>query len=211
MDTNRRASKEWLSLQEASQRVGVAPATLRAWADGGRVPSIRTPGGHRRFRLADVTALTAGPHKRESQRWQLLEHSALGRARLAVDASPEAETDWFAHFSPEARVEHRELGRKLLRMLVDGLREGKKVEESHPRNLGREYARVNRRHSIALPDALGAFIFFRSTFLDSVTEFSESVAEPSVDEILMRYRRVNALIDQVLLAMVESYFVKGRH
>ncbi|MGC8634837.1 MAG: MerR family transcriptional regulator [Candidatus Limnocylindrales bacterium] len=39
----------WLSLGPASQLIGVAPDTLRRWADQGRVESFVTPGGHRRF------------------------------------------------------------------------------------------------------------------------------------------------------------------
>jgi hypothetical protein len=39
----------WLSLGPASRLIGVAPDTLRRWADQGRVESFVTPGGHRRF------------------------------------------------------------------------------------------------------------------------------------------------------------------
>jgi excisionase family DNA binding protein len=45
---------EWLSLGPASRLVGVDPDTLRRWADRGRVEAYATPGGHRRFRRADL-------------------------------------------------------------------------------------------------------------------------------------------------------------
>jgi excisionase family DNA binding protein len=32
----------------------VDPKTVTRWASNGRIPSIRTPGGHRRFRKDDV-------------------------------------------------------------------------------------------------------------------------------------------------------------
>jgi len=35
----------------------VDPKTVTRWASAGRIASIRTPGGHRRFREADVKAL----------------------------------------------------------------------------------------------------------------------------------------------------------
>lgn len=35
----------------------VDPKTVTRWAAAGRLPSIRTPGGHRRFRWGDVEAL----------------------------------------------------------------------------------------------------------------------------------------------------------
>lgn len=35
----------------------VDPKTVTRWAAGGKLSSIRTPGGHRRFREAEVKAL----------------------------------------------------------------------------------------------------------------------------------------------------------
>jgi excisionase family DNA binding protein len=34
--------------------------TVTMWARKGRIPAIRTPGGHRRYRESDVHALLAG-------------------------------------------------------------------------------------------------------------------------------------------------------
>jgi excisionase family DNA binding protein len=48
---------DWLSLGPASRMVGVDPDTLRRWADSGRVEAYATPGGHRRFRRADLERL----------------------------------------------------------------------------------------------------------------------------------------------------------
>lgn len=38
----------------------VDPKTVTRWASAGRIHSIRTPGGHRRFRESDVRALLDG-------------------------------------------------------------------------------------------------------------------------------------------------------
>jgi excisionase family DNA binding protein len=38
----------------------VDPKTVTRWASAGRLSSIRTPGGHRRFREAEVRALLHG-------------------------------------------------------------------------------------------------------------------------------------------------------
>ena len=38
----------------------VTSKTVSHWADAGRLPSVRTPGGHHRFREADVQALLDG-------------------------------------------------------------------------------------------------------------------------------------------------------
>lgn len=42
---------------EVANAFNVNPKTVTRWADGGRLSSLRTPGGHRRFRRAEVEAL----------------------------------------------------------------------------------------------------------------------------------------------------------
>lgn len=48
-----------LSVSAAARMLGVSPSSLRAWAAAGRVPCVRTPGGHRRFDLDDLVAWLA--------------------------------------------------------------------------------------------------------------------------------------------------------
>jgi excisionase family DNA binding protein len=45
---------EWLTLGQAARFLGVAQSTIRKWSDHGRVPAFYTPGGHRRYRRADL-------------------------------------------------------------------------------------------------------------------------------------------------------------
>jgi excisionase family DNA binding protein len=44
---------------EVAQLFRVHPKTVSRWATTGRLRSLRTPGGHRRFRESDVRALLA--------------------------------------------------------------------------------------------------------------------------------------------------------
>ncbi len=48
---------KWLSLQEASRMLGVHPSTLRQWADAGKIHTVRTPGGHRRYPAEQIRKL----------------------------------------------------------------------------------------------------------------------------------------------------------
>lgn len=67
---------EYYTAAEAASRVGVHPRTLRRWIDNGILTCARTPGGHRRYRVADITLLLermasgewkpAGPPKQKS-------------------------------------------------------------------------------------------------------------------------------------------------
>jgi excisionase family DNA binding protein len=70
---NRRADGNWLSVSAAARALGVSSSTLRLWASEGRVPHVRTAGGHRRFDpealrqwLARQPARTSRPMRRAS-------------------------------------------------------------------------------------------------------------------------------------------------
>ena len=59
---------DWLTLGQAAKYLGVAQSTIRKWSDQGRVPAFYTPGGHRRYRRADLDRFLAssGPGTRET-------------------------------------------------------------------------------------------------------------------------------------------------
>src|SRR5438874_751323 len=71
---------DWLTLGQAAKFLGVAQSTIRKWSDIGRVPAFYTPGGHRRFRRADLDAFLdrSGPGK-----------PARGPLVLVVDDDPQ--------------------------------------------------------------------------------------------------------------------------
>ncbi|MGH9126733.1 MAG: helix-turn-helix domain-containing protein [Acidimicrobiales bacterium] len=50
--------EQYLSRGEAARRLGVPPRTVQEWARHGKLPCIRTLGGHRRFSPSDVDAIS---------------------------------------------------------------------------------------------------------------------------------------------------------
>jgi excisionase family DNA binding protein len=63
MPTSRqpRPRRRTLTPADVADIFGVSVATVREWANDGRLPSFRTPGGQRRFRQEDIDAyLEAG-------------------------------------------------------------------------------------------------------------------------------------------------------
>jgi len=53
-------NEKLLTPAEVANRFGVSPKTVTRWAQKGKLTSIRTPGGHRRYRETEVRALLAG-------------------------------------------------------------------------------------------------------------------------------------------------------
>src|SRR5690242_10215190 len=72
---------DWLTLGQAAKYLGVAQSTIRKWSDVGRVPAFYTPGGHRRYRRADLDLFLerSGPNARGRE----------GPVVLVVDDDPQ--------------------------------------------------------------------------------------------------------------------------
>ncbi|MBE7193288.1 MAG: helix-turn-helix domain-containing protein [Gordonia polyisoprenivorans] len=51
------ATEHTLTPSDVAAIFNVKPKTVSRWATAGELPCITTPGGHRRFRYADVVAL----------------------------------------------------------------------------------------------------------------------------------------------------------
>lgn len=49
-----------LSIGETAEILGVSVKTVRRWSDSGKLKSVRSPSGHRRFNLADVQEVRDG-------------------------------------------------------------------------------------------------------------------------------------------------------
>ncbi|HWE22373.1 MAG TPA: helix-turn-helix domain-containing protein, partial [Myxococcales bacterium] len=51
-----------LSTRQVAALLGVGEASVKRWADAGEIDCFRTPGGHRKFRLRDVTTFVQKRH-----------------------------------------------------------------------------------------------------------------------------------------------------
>ena len=50
-----------LTIGQAAELLGVHPLTVRNWSEKGTIRCLRTPGGHRRYRLQDLQRALARP------------------------------------------------------------------------------------------------------------------------------------------------------
>jgi len=203
-----RTVTDWLSLQDASNKIGVTPATLRQWANQGRVKSFRTPGGHRRFSASEIRSLVGiSTPTSTPPRIETLVHSALGRARMDIGEGRLEKTTWYHHFDERRRELHRKLGRQLMTLLVRVLRgeESERDLTREARKLGQEYGRTSVREKIQLTDALRAFLFFRDYVFEDLIGFSQDGKNPSESVSVDRYRRASHFVNEILVAMVEIF------
>jgi excisionase family DNA binding protein len=194
---------EWLSLRQASQLIGVHPATLRAWADRGRLASQRTAGGHRRFRRSEIERWAQAQHE-PSSGIEMLIHSALGRARLTLE---QADAPWLERLNEPSRAGHRELGRRLLMALGSSLdgSVSQTTSEKQARQLGGEYAALSHQDNLTLPDTVQAFLFFQNALVDSLLQLASHLESPASPDWAIVTRRLNEFTNLVLLSLIEAY------
>jgi excisionase family DNA binding protein len=205
-DLQRPPDVRWLSMREASRMLGVHISTLRQWADSGKIPTVRTPGGHRRFAESDVQALLE-PEPLQPLGAQLLVQSALGHTRLEVSGGKLSEQDWYRRFNETDKAEHRDLGRKLLSMVTQYLTQpsDRQAILEDARALGRSYGERSLVNKLTLTEAVRAFLYFHDLLADSVIQMSETVGQKANIDLVSTYQQINVFIDEVMLAMLGVY------
>lgn len=174
-----RTGPQWLGLGDASRLLGVSTATVRRWADSGRLPAFTTPGGHRRFSRSTLERmLPADRSGRADLADTGLTPARLSRAyRRSAAATPSRETAWVATLDGAERDTFRRLGRQLAWELVAHL----EAEEDEARQhhlteataVAVEYGRRGADLGLAMSDVVEGFLAFRRPFLAEVGTAAE--------------------------------------
>lgn len=196
----------WLTLNQAAQRLGVHPTTLRRWADGGEIQVLLTPGGHRRFLTADLDRFAEERRRLQtvSDLEQMWADQALDRARQELQVHRDER--WLAAFDERERERKRALGRRLMGIILRyvSLSEGGDDLLAEARTIGDEHAVNALGLHLALTDALEAALFFRDALVEAAIQLPETAhLRPEVNTRLLR--RINTVLNAVQLAIAERY------
>lgn len=196
---------EWVSLREAAALLGVHPATVRNWADKGDLPSRRTPGGHRRFRKADLLLHAATQGDVQPLEVQVIIQNALGQARMDVSGGGLNEHAWYQALSEPLRGHLREQGRAVLDALRGYLNAGAPhARLAEPIRLGTVYAVALQGAGLTLPQAVRAFFYFSEFVTNAVLTWSE-LTPRSTTEWGVLIRQINLFMNTMLLSIMEYF------
>lgn len=196
---------EWLSLQQAAQLLGVHPATVRAWADEGKIPARRTPGGHRRFRKADLTQYAETQGELQPLEVKVILQNALGQTRMQVGGGTLINEAWYTRMSEGTRGQLREQGRRVLEGLREYLASGApdRLLVTAIR-LGEEYARLLSADRLTLPQAVRGFLYFSDFVINAILTWSELTPHSPADWAQL-LRHVNTYMNTMLLSIIEFF------
>jgi excisionase family DNA binding protein len=199
-------SGDWLTLQDASQMLGVATSTLRRWGDAGRVPMKRTLGGHRRFARKEIARLAGGRAPRAELIPAVPPHPAPHS--WGIDAHEMARQEWHARLAARPGADRmRGLGQRLLGLLIQYINrredDGRFLKEA--RAVGSSYGGEARQAQASMHDTVEAFLFFRSSFSE-LTMPLPGIAQPTdLAEAVALQARLNRIMDAILLGVISGY------
>jgi excisionase family DNA binding protein len=203
---SRPAPVQWLALKDASEFLGVHFTTLRKWADSGEIRVFRTPGGHRRFSMADLRRFL------EERAGQLAPtdadaflNVAVGRVRAELEKMPHEQARWATQLDDDARDLRRQRGRQLFALAIAYVLKPAQRERllAEGRRLGYEYGTEAAVSELGLMETGRAVQFFRSQ-LNQVLRSDESGPMLDADDVRVQ-QTIDYFLDEVLYAVLNGY------
>jgi len=197
---------DWLSLSEAAELLGVHPATVRNWADEGKIPSRRTAGNHRRFSKEALLRYAHTQPDLQPIEVQVILQNALGQARMQVGEGHLTGATWYTAISPQNHEALRQTGRQVLeairRYLSSGAPDSGLVEAIR---LGQGYAHILNGDHLTLPQATRGFFYFSDFVVNAVLTWTELTQPRSASDWASLLRQVNTFMNAMHLSLIEYY------
>lgn len=199
------AEKQWVTLTDAALQLGIHPTTLRRWADNGSIPVYITPGGHRRFLQSDLDSFVnhleqVAPDqlRRDMEKYALIET----RQRLAKGIRPQT----LDLFSETQRQTQRELGQRLLALIVQHIVQDNRDEEllKQADNIAELYARSCYELHLSVADALEIILFFRDNLSEMALQMPQ-MTQLEEDAHIRLLRKINQVFNRVQLSLVAAF------
>lgn len=198
-------NKKWLSLQEAADQLGVHFTTVRRWVDQGAIPTLLTPGGHRRFSPEDLEDF-ARRHRRHYIREGLEDAWQRQALRYTRDALRQQRAGWMNRFDNDTANRLRNLGNELMDVIMQYIgSDGADSERIRRRaeDIGRDYARLSRSGSMTLSELLQAMSFFKNGLLDATLSMPETQSKPQLNSRIIS--RMNEVLSAVEVSIADYY------
>ncbi len=199
------APKNWLSLKEAADMLGVHPTTLRRWADNGDIPVYVTPGGHRRFLEADIEATIENRlSSSSSNAAQLWAKRALTATQSRLQDSEAVQ--WLKEFEDAQRIEQREMGSRLLNLIMQHITLPDEDDSllNEARSIAALYANNCMQANLNAAQALEIVIFFRDSMLEAALKLPQVSSLDDKQQVRL-VQKINQVFNHIQLALVDCY------
>ncbi len=197
---------DWLNLGEAADLLGVHPSTVRLWSDRGELHAHRTPGKHRRFLRSEVETWAA--MRREEvppSIGRIIVENALNQTRIQMASGKFGNATWYQHLDDRRKAEHREIGRRLMRVILEYIDNENAATMEKGEVIGREYERLGREANLTLSETANIFLYFRDFLYESVIETYQTSHQRNAHEWIHIHQRIAIFTNAVLIALLEAH------
>lgn len=200
------AEEPLLTINEASQMLGVSETALRQWTDEGKVKAFVTPGGHRRYSRVELKKFMSS-HPRMLGIKDLvaeLEETAQ-RHREIARASLEKKA-WYNKLNRESQEHLAELGRRLLSLIIRYVTKPSKREETLQlaREVGHGHGDTLAKLGLPLTDSVEAFILHRDPIMNAAAHLMKK-REAFTGRVVEAIPLVGHVLDEALVALVAAH------
>ena len=195
---------KWLSLSDAAKVLGVHPSTVRLWSDKGILPTHKTQGGHRRYKQAEISLWAESNHKSSEIEPERMMQEVIKTVRMQISEGRLEAESWYQKLDEDARTQYRASAHSLFHGLMKYMATEGADAESEAYAIGYEYASRAHRYSLNYVDAVRAFLFFRTTLIDSVIKVYQESNMPSRQTAVV-FGKMYTFTDDILISLLQTF------
>jgi hypothetical protein len=118
-----------------------------------------------------------------------------------------SEQSWYKRFDETDKAEHRELGRKLLSLVMQYLTQPAERQAAldEARSLGRAFGERSVVSKLSITESVSAFLYFQDFLMDGVRQMAKTMGQNVSIDLVAAYQQISQFTNEVLLAMLEVY------
>jgi excisionase family DNA binding protein len=200
-------SQDWLELSDAANLLNVHPSTLRRWADSGKISTIKTLSGRRRFdRQAIEQARKAMIQSTTNEQVEQIETNSLAFTRQHASGLANFKDGWFSQLSQEQVMLFRYSGQRLLGLMMQFIsrEEGAETFFEEGKRVAADYGLICYKAGLTVSQTAEAFLYFRRSILESV-QATSGLGGPNDRDGHRIFFRTSDFYDAMLVATIDSY------
>lgn len=207
-NTRVRKAEHWITLAKSAELVGVSRATLRRWAEREQVYSFRTPGGHRRFAVEDLQALTAsGVPESIRSAYESFSKLALATIRGTTKSSRRRRSGRPASSVVNGINRDFSFAQETALLLGDSLFSRRRHQIlRRARTIGFNYGRRRLTEDHGLERALESFTLIHRCYAEALADLARE-EEVEADVLSEIWESLRNLSDEILLGLGHAYQV----
>lgn len=195
----------FVSINKASEILGVSEAALRQWTDGGKIKAFITPGGHRRFLKSDLKKLLDSNQRYPGLKDLALEVEDTIQIHREIGKSFH-NTSWYSRLDVESQEYLARLGRQLLDLIITFITKPTRQAETEKLicKTGQDFGLISARLDLQLADSVEAFILHRNPIMNTATELIKKRGV-FTDRIVETIPLLGRVLDSALVALVSTH------